>query len=83
MQVPGEPTVFRTKLDQAAEMLIELAHHFAGLPVLVVCDSWFGNNGLFKPVRKQLGDSFHILSRLRSNAALYQLTRVPVISPIH
>jgi len=54
-------------------MIIQLAHHFVGVPVTVVCDSWFGNNGLFKPVRKHLGTSFHLLSRLRSNSILYTL----------
>jgi hypothetical protein len=39
----------------------------------VVCDSWFGNDGLFKPLRKHLGDSVHLLSRLRSNIVLYTM----------
>jgi hypothetical protein len=71
MSIPGEATSFHTKLEQAAEMIIQLAQHFVGVPVTVVCDSWFGNNGLFKPVRKHLGTSFHLLSRLRSNSVLY------------
>ncbi|MFC1816405.1 transposase [Thermodesulfobacteriota bacterium] len=54
-------------------MLVQLAHHFVGVPVTVVCDSWFGNDGLFKPVRKHLGASFHLLSRLRSNTVLYSM----------
>ncbi|MCP4622918.1 MAG: transposase, partial [bacterium] len=33
----------------------------------------FGNNGLFKPVHKHLGDSFNLLSRLRSNIVLYSM----------
>jgi len=53
--------------------LVQLAHHFVDVPLTVVCDSWFGNNGLFKPVRKHLGDSFHLLSRLRSNTVLYDI----------
>lgn len=73
MRIPGEPAIFQTKLDQAAEMLVQLAHHFDGAPMTVVCDSWFGNNGLFKPVRKYLGDSFHLVSRLRSNIVLYAM----------
>ena len=73
MDIPGVATSFHTKLEQAAEMIIQLAHHFVGIPVTVVCDSWFGNNGLFKPVRKHLGTSFHLLSRLRSNIVLYSL----------
>lgn len=73
MDVPGTATAFHTKLEQAAELIIRSAHHFAGVPVTVVCDSWFGNDGLFKPVRKHLGASFHLLSRLRSNNVLYTL----------
>ena len=73
MNISGKATLFQTKLDQAAEMLIQLAHHFVDVPVTVVCDSWFGNDGLFKPVRKHLGDLFHLLSRLRSNTVLYAM----------
>jgi len=73
MNIPGEIPSFSTKLQQAAGMIIQVAHHFAGVPVTVVCDSWFGNNGLFKPVRKDLGSYFHLLSRLRSNIVLYSL----------
>ena len=73
MDIPGVATSFHTKLEQATEMIIQLAHHFVGVPVTVVCDSWFGNDGLFKPVRKQLGDLFHLISRLRSNSVLYTL----------
>ena len=73
MSIPGEATSFHTKLEQAAQMIIQLAHHFVGVPVTVVCDSWFGNDGLFKPVRKHLGNSFHLLSRLRSNNVLYSM----------
>jgi len=73
MNIPDKSTLFQTKLQQAAEMIIQLAHHFVGVPVTVVCDSWFGNDGLFKPVRKHLGDAFHLLSRLRSNTVLYTM----------
>lgn len=73
INIPGKATLFQTKLEQATEMLIQLAHHFVGVPIMVVCDSWFGNDGLFKPVRKRLGDSFHLLSRLRSNTVLYAI----------
>ena len=74
MDIPGETPSFHTKLEQATEMIIQIAHHFVGVPVTVVCDSWFGNDGLFKPVRKHLGSYFHLLSRLRSNTILYALT---------
>ena len=42
-------------------MVIEIAAGFAGAPVLVVTDSRFGNNGLFKPVRQALGLQFHLI----------------------
>jgi len=73
MNIPGDTALFQTKLEQSAQMIIQLAHHFVGVPVTVVCDSWFENNGLFKPVRKHLGDAFHLLSRLRSNTVLYSM----------
>jgi hypothetical protein len=34
MNIPGEATLFQTKLEQAAEMLVQLAHHFVGVPKL-------------------------------------------------
>ena len=76
MSIPGEATSFHTKLEQATQMLLQLAHHFVGVPMTVVCDSWFGNDGLLKPVRKHLGASFHLLSRLRSNTVLYSMTPI-------
>ena len=50
MKIPGKDSSFQTKLEQAAKMVIKLAQHFVGANVTVVCDSWFGNNGLFKSV---------------------------------
>lgn len=73
MKVPGKDTSFKTKLDQAVEILIQLSHYFVGAPITVVCDSWFGNDGLFTPLRKHLGTSVQLLSRLRSNAVLYMM----------
>jgi hypothetical protein len=69
----GKVVPFQTKLAQAATMIIEIASYFSGVPILVVTDSWFGNNGLFKPVRQALGLQFHLLSRLRVSSALYAL----------
>ncbi len=48
-----------------------VAAHFAGAPVLAVTDSWFGNNGLFKPVRETISLQFQLLSRLCAKAVLY------------
>ena len=75
MRVPGKVTSFQTKLQQAAEMVIEVAHHFVDVDIMVVCDSWFGNNGLLKPLRNELGKFVHLLSRLRSNTVLYSVPK--------
>jgi hypothetical protein len=75
MKVPGKDSSFQTKLDQAVEMVIQLARHFLGVDITVVCDSWFGNDSLFKPLRKHLGTSVHLLSRLRSNTVLYTMAQ--------
>ena len=70
-KIKGRIAPFQTKLTQAGQMLIGIGQHFAELPLLVVTDSWFGNDSLWKPVRQALGDRFQLLSRLRSNVVLY------------
>jgi hypothetical protein len=65
--------VFTDKFAQAVALIARLGAFFGQAPVLVVTDSWFGNNGLFKPLRARLGERVHLLSRLRVNAALYAL----------
>jgi hypothetical protein len=65
--------VFTDKFAQAVELIARLGRFLAQAPVLVVTDSWFGNNGLFKPLRARLGERVHLLSRLRVNAALFAL----------
>ena len=71
VKIKGKVVPFQTKLAQAAQMMIEIAGYFSTSPLLAVTDSWFGNQGLWKPVRKALGNRFHILSRLRCNNTLY------------
>jgi len=73
MNISGTIPSFKTKLEQSVDILVQLAHHFKGAKILCVCDSWFGNNGLFKPAQKHLGNLFNLLSRLRSNIVLYSL----------
>jgi len=68
-----KPVEFRTKFEQAIEMFARLASVFPTEPVLVVTDSWFGNNGLLKPLRQTLGERAHVLTRLRVNNTLYAL----------
>ena len=62
---------FTDKFAQAVELIVRLGAFFRQAPVLVVTDSWFGNNGLFKPLRARVGARVHLLSRLRVNAVLY------------
>jgi hypothetical protein len=71
-QIRGEVAEFRSKMAQAVEMLMAVAAHFVGVPVLVVTDSWFGNDGLWRPLCES-SLPFALLSRLRSNITLYDL----------
>ena len=73
IRVRRKALVFADKFAQAVELIARLGAFFHQAPVLVVTDSWFGNNGLFKPLRARLGTRVHLLSRLRVNAALYAL----------
>lgn len=68
----GTTVPFETKLAQAAQMLVAVAEHFARTPVLVVCDSWFGNDGLLRPLTESRLP-VHMLSRLRANIIVYDL----------
>ncbi|TXL03018.1 transposase, partial [Methylococcaceae bacterium CS1] len=69
--IRGEVIPFQTKMTQAGTMLIGIAEHYSSCPILAVTDSWFGNNGLWKPVYNAIGNRFNILSRLRCNNVLY------------
>ena len=69
----GPKLTFESKLKQAAAMITSMADVFALARILVVTDSWFGNNGLFKPLRNQLGRRVDLLSRLRSNNNVFEL----------
>lgn len=71
IKISGKDVPFQTKFEQAVEMLSQIADAFRDTPLLIVTDSWFGNNGLFKPMRKTIGQHTHILSRLRVNASLF------------
>ncbi len=73
VRVRGQAITFQTKFTQAVGLIKSLAVVFPGVPVLVVTDSWFGNNGLLKPLRQALGARAHLLSRLRVNAVLHDL----------
>ena len=62
---------FQTKLEQAVNMLTEIANFYDGVKIITVADSWFGNNGLWKPLHKAIGSRFQLISRLRSNINLF------------
>ncbi len=73
IRVRRQAVVFRSKFEQAVQLIGRLGAVFTEAPVLVVTDSWFGNKGLFKPLRAQLGQRIHLLSRLRVNSTLYAI----------
>ena len=66
----GLSVSFQTKMAQSVEMILQVSAHFIGKPILVVCDSWFGNNGLWRPLQHS-GQPVQLLSRMRSNTVLY------------
>jgi hypothetical protein len=78
VRIRGQALTFESKFVQAVRLIRSLAGVFPRAPILVVTDSWFGNNGLLKPLRRALGSRAHLLSRLRVNAVLHDL---PVAVP--
>ena len=77
VRIDGKIPSFQTKFEQAIEILPEIAATFPGTPLLIVTDSWFGNDGLFKPMRTTVGQHCHMLSRLRVNTTLFALPPEP------
>lgn len=73
----SQPIAFQTKHRQAVDMLSDVAGHFPKSNILVVSDSWFGNNGLWNPLHKELGERAPMLSRLRCNSNLFSLPDTP------
>ena len=71
--INGPKIEFKTKLAQAVEMITDIAEAFGQTRIVTITDSWFGNNGLFKPLHNRLGSRFHMVSRLRSNNNVFQL----------
>jgi hypothetical protein len=64
---------FESKLSQAAAMVTDIAAAFRRTRITLVTDSWFGNNGLWKPLHDQLGIWIDMISRLRSNNNIFEL----------
>jgi hypothetical protein len=61
---------FKTKIEQVIDMVL-IIYRFFKCPVLLVVDNWFACQTLVKPLRKEMKTKFHLLSRLRTNAKLY------------
>ncbi len=68
--------VFKTKYCHAVDMLIKIAAKFPLSSLLIVTDSWFGNNGLWAPMCKRIGKRHLVLSRLCSNNAIYAMPEI-------
>ena len=66
---------FKSKMEQTASMIKGVFHYYQ-LPVLVITDSWFGNNGLWSRLDQGWNGDFHLLSRFRTNITLYDHTPV-------
>ena len=74
----GKEIEFQSKHEQAVDMLTDVAAEFREANIIVVTDSWFGNNGMWKPLRKELSERVHMISRLRSNNNLFDQPEVPI-----
>ena len=73
----GKEIPFQSKHGQAVDMLTGVAATFPESNIIVVTDSWFGNNGMWKPLREELRGRIQMISRLRSNNNLFALPVVP------
>jgi hypothetical protein len=75
VQCKGKAVAFESKMEQAAKMIREVYAHYRQ-NILVVTDSWFGNDGLWSRLGRGCNGIFHLLSRLRSNTVLYDYPSV-------
>lgn len=67
----GTPIDFQSKHAQAVSMITDVSGEFPDAKILIVADSWFGNNGMWEPLYKELGTQIDMISRLRSNNNLF------------
>lgn len=72
LRVRGQAIVFQSKFAQAVRLFDAWAGFFGQVPILVMADRWFGNNGFLKPLRVTLGPRVHRLSRPQVNAVRYE-----------
>ena len=69
----GPKLAFTSKMAMAVDMITDVAGVFGRKRIIVTTDSWFGNNGLWKPLHDRLGIWIDMISRLRSNSNLFGL----------
>lgn len=69
----GKPIDFQNKHTQAVGMITDVAAQFSDVNILVVADSWFGNNGMWEPLHNELGKQINMISRLRANNNLFDI----------
>ena len=73
-QARSKPEIeFETKIEQAVNMITDIAEAFNQHTHHDYNRLMFGNNGLWKPLHKKLGQWFHMISRLRSNNNIFDL----------
>ena len=70
VQRHGKVLPFESKMVQAATMIKDIRQYFQQ-SVLIVTDSWFGNNGLWSRLDRGGEGFYHLLSRMRTNITLY------------
>lgn len=69
----GKPIAFQSKHTQAVSMITDVAAQFSDANILIVADSWFGNNGMWEPLYRELDKQIHMISRLRANSNLFDI----------
>ena len=72
----GKVMPFESKMEQAAAMIQEI-HNFYQQRVLIVADSWFGNDGLWSRLDRGQEGCFDLLTRMRKNNTLYDFPLKP------
>ena len=74
----GKVLSFESKMTQASTMIRAIGTYFKR-PVVVITDSWFGNDGLWSRLDRGEDGFFHLLSRMRTNITLYDLAPISTV----
>ena len=76
----GRVISFENKMEQAATMLKGIKNYFQQ-SVLIVTDSWFGNNVLWSGLDRCGKGCFHLPSRMRTNITIYDFAPLTTGKP--